>query len=337
MFTPAENGVPPTFSRFEIRPKADEALLRDVAIFPVHPVEPRLIDWNELESILPDAAHARTANISLSIKGDGLRFGFETSIPTSGDGLLQLSRGSEDSKIVPEQDIRSWPHFREYAVGLTPFTMVFRGQPVRRRLRTSFHRSGRSDLDRYIWKDIPSLQHALANQVPRFASLNSPQDSGAFYNLIQHHGFPTPLLDWTYSPFIAAFFAFRDAAPERDEYVRIFIFDREQWDEITGGPSGALAYTSAHLSFLDLPAVDNPRALPQQALATITNLEDMERFVQWHEAKAGKSILRAVDLPASERGRALAELSVMGITAGSLFPGIDGTCEQMRSRLFGYS
>src|SRR5207253_5065146 len=29
------------------------------------------------------------------------------------------------------------------------------------------------------------------------------------------------------------------------------------------------------------------------------------------------------------------ELSLMGITAGSLFPGIDGACEQLRDRFFG--
>jgi hypothetical protein len=44
--------------------------------------------------------------------------------------------------------------------------------------------------------------------------------------------------------------------------------------------------------------------------------------------------LRIVDLPKIERPNVMKELSVMGITAGSLFPGFDGACEELRERFF---
>jgi hypothetical protein len=52
------------------------------------------------------------------------------------------------------------------------------------------------------------------------------------------------------------------------------------------------------------------------------------------ERMNGKQYLQIIDLPISERPTVMRELSLMGVTAGSLFPGLDGACEELRERFF---
>jgi hypothetical protein len=49
-----------------------------------------------------------------------------------------------------------------------------------------------------------------------------------------------------------------------------------------------------------------------------------------------KHYLAALDLPVTDRRKVVGELAYMGITAGSLFPGLDGTCEELRERNFDF-
>jgi len=80
--------------------------------------------------------------------------------------------------------------------------------------------------------------------------------------------------------------------------------------------------------------MDNDRLVPQQSISMITNVDDVESFIT--QADSRKTFLKAIDLPMSERRQAIIELSYMGITAGSLFPGVAGTCEEFAERNFDY-
>jgi hypothetical protein len=145
-------------------------------------------------------------------------------------------------------------------------------------------------------------------------------------------GYPTPLLDWTYSPFISAYFAFKKASTASGK-VRIFVFDRSNWIA-DWKQLQKITPARLHFSLLDAIAINNTRMIPQQALASVTNAEDIESYIG-SMGRADRKYLQVIDLPVEQRTEVLRELSMMGINAGSLFPGLDGACTQLRDRFFG--
>jgi hypothetical protein len=165
-------------------------------------------------------------------------------------------------------------------------------------------------------------------------NLLDPLEYGCLLNLAQHHGFPTPLLDWTESPFVAAFFAFsavpRTMVPD-DSHVRVFLFDPERWPY---GSVTTIADIRPSFARLDLRARNNPRVLPQQSVHMFSNLVDIEGFIGIVERQEKRQFLRCVDIPALERSVAMRELDAMGLTAASLFPGVDGLCRSLAEKWF---
>jgi hypothetical protein len=143
------------------------------------------------------------------------------------------------------------------------------------------------------------------------------------------------LLDWTYSPFVAAFFAFRHRKvdEESDRRVRILAFEKQDW-LASFNQLDAVNFVRPHFSLLEALAIENPRAIPQQAVSTLTNVDDIEKYIAGCEAAQSAKYLHAIDLDADARPHVMAELSMMGITAGSLFPGLDGACEELMGRFF---
>ena len=172
-------------------------------------------------------------------------------------------------------------------------------------------------------------------------NLADPLQNAAFLNMVQHHGYPTPLLDWTYSPFVAAYFAYHrvrkaDAAKAKpDQKVRIFLFDAKEWrnsfQQILN-----VSVRWQHFSLVEPIAIENERLIPQQALSSFTTVDDIETYVAEKEAAAKRQFFQVIDLPLSERDLVIRELTLMGVTAGSLFPGLDGTCEELRERFFSF-
>ena len=239
------------------------------------------------------------------------------------------------SQVKREPEVVDWSSFKTVIEGLSPRRYIFRGQPQPWPLQTSFHRTRRKDLVRYADEDVRHLIELLSPYLRNKVDGNDPSDLAAIYSIAQHHGYPTPMLDWSYSPYIAAFFAYR-RIPENpsSSSVRILAFDAQQWanDE---QPTVSFSTAPPSVNVVRAMPTDNPRLVPQQGVFTLTNLWSPEDFILLREQDNRKRYLRAFDLPLSARPEILHELSTMGVTAASLFPGVDGTCEALRGRLFG--
>ena len=123
------------------------------------------------------------------------------------------------------------------------------------RLEPSLYRNPKTSHPRFIEcvKEILSdtkCQSLIASVIGRNLNKDVDADRELLIGLMRHLSFPTPLLDWTKNPFIAAYFAFKNIREESDG-VSIFLFDREAW------LNSQNSLTSRDLNILKLQELDH--------------------------------------------------------------------------------
>jgi hypothetical protein len=330
---PASIEIPLTFAYFSTENK----VAKQSTVAQVLPIDPRThypADWNDVKALYPEGTtHSSRADVSLDVQGNILHIDAVSDIGITITAVLKKPSGNGESKIEGQE--MSWEQFKSYISSLSGSSFLYRGQQKPWSLCTSFHRRGRYRMSEFTSKDVRQLHQRLSAITSHFFDLNVPEQNGAFFNLLQHHGYPTPLLDWSHSPYVAAFFAFRDRPIGYDgsEFVRIYVFNNGEWTT-RYRQIQTLDPPFPHLSVMEFISIGNPRAVPQQAVTTVTNLHDIEAYILEREADTGVRFLSAIDIPAKEREVAMRDLRFMGITAGSMFPSIEGVCEEFRERNF---
>lgn len=290
-------------------------------------------DWNEIKKDYPGINHGKKALITGSYSENRLQLHAVTDLGTK--VVCHLDKETISNISIIESETKTWDEYKRYVTALLGKHLLFRGQQKPWSLRTSFHRRERYDLGRFVNEDIPKLHQHLSARTAHLFNRYNPDENGAFFNLVQHHGYPTPLLDWTYSPYVAAFFAFREIPKhlKRKDNIRIFIFDNRLWKQ-HWKQSLMLNTAFLHLSVTEFMAIDNLRLIPQQSITTVSNISNIENYIKSREEIKGCKYLIAIDIPVSERNIVMQELGFMGITAGAMFPGLDGACEELKEKFF---
>lgn len=234
----------------------------------------------------------------------------------------------------------SWSDFKAWADRSRAHHLcsAFRGHGSQKfPLRTTLSRVGRARIDRYCSSELITFKGLLESSLNMRFNLNDADDFATVLGLAQHHGLPTPLLDWTSSPYVAAFFAFSDAiemAQSRRDATHVRVFGlTHDFIASTSPQVVTVSYLQPYVCSLTISARHNARLLAQQGRFLVTNLSDVEAFIRHMESVDKKTYLYGADIPIKSAPEALEDLAFMGLTAATMFPGLDGVGRMIRHQM----
>jgi hypothetical protein len=199
----------------------------------------------------------------------------------------------------------------------------------------------KADLEEYI------LRSFIRYSRPYFSQ--PPVNEWEVLVAAQHHGLPTRLLDWTYSPLVAAHFATVDGEDNSDRVVwrldwksvhrffrlpelALLIQDLEGLGgdkpmtpgTLFGAPSDAKQFAC----MLEPPSL-NQRIVAQSATFTLCSdkRQPFDRFLEKHGL--GSALTKFI-IPAAETARFRDQLDLVSVDERRLFPDLDGVAAEMR-------
>ncbi|WP_444913684.1 FRG domain-containing protein [Microbulbifer sp. TRSA007] len=255
-----------------------------------------------------------------------------------------------------EEKIKNWSEFDSLLESKSFRKWIFRGQSSSGwKLESSLYRA--FDEAQILFhlkngkrKPIDRIEHEKV-MIDRFKCaahlyldhLPQAEDQLSWLSLMQHHGAPTRLLDFSFSPYIALFFALEtgedDAAVYCVNHRAIESVDDEYFGERRGKVYSNILLEerpSNTCLFAFEPKFSNQRLLSQQGLFVATNfIDDSHETILREYLIEGQDAVKII-IPAELRYEGIRKLHKLNISSTIVYPGLDGFCKSMRRQpIFG--
>ncbi|MGZ8385738.1 MAG: FRG domain-containing protein [Nitrospira sp.] len=189
-FLHSDNVVPSVAVGFHTQNKDQTFGFRTDWIHPIDRNTGIITPWGTIKTQDPNnVIFSSYADVRGTWNEEELTLSWSSEIGNTGSCVLQRSKAGNPSSLIPSS--KNWEEYKTYVSTLEGRRLLFRGQKEPWRLRTSFHRSGRADLMRFWHEDRQVLHRHLSARTNHVFNLDNPSENGAFFNLIQHHGYPT--------------------------------------------------------------------------------------------------------------------------------------------------
>ena len=188
----------------------------------------------------------------------------------------------------------------------------------------------RSGREREMIESFRSRAHLYLSHLP------SARDDLEWLSVMQHYGAPTRLLDWTYSPFVAAFFAFQQMSRECVVYeINLPELHNANASQLTGDWREGILDKVRNFVVPFLPNYQNERLILQQGLFLVPgNIQSSAEDIVEAYSDTDRFIVKYVfDLSPHSIQEAIKKLKAMTIDDFRLFPGIDGLSRSMYLQL----
>ena len=246
---------------------------------------------------------------------------------------MALNKISENPGGHPEWHATSLHDFMEWLEGVKDRThtdvLIFRGQRKSWEMLPSISRNGIPS--KILDNERKSLIEFKTEGEPCLHLI--PDNDWDWLVVAQHHGLPTRLLDWTYDPLIALWFAL-ESYNEDDSAPEVWALKPLKEDVIENLENSEPFLGTRTKIFNTKFTV--PRVRAQKACFVLFKHDDKfpKGFIPLERNKNLRKRVERIRIAKFSAEKILKELSEMGFVRERLYPDIDWVASKIKNRLF---